>query len=368
MSTPKDLQAEAKAVLESAWEQVKRIPTEDLESHHFVAEVELQAKIKELITARTKAFRYAVLTQALAKASQQDLNCLVLQAGAGLPGAFDARSLCKKVVVPFEGRYFPGVLGTSQDPYVSKPLRRPRVTLEERVLREIKNKDEWKKLYDLLNAIEQRKDPDFSQRVLRQVLLEIRRLASQRLPRLPEKVSAGAIRAILEKYLARSTLGLGPQAVAYALLKVFNKRTRAYQEVISNPPTTPDAAAGRAADIECTGPDGTLQLAVCVTQRLDVQKLEEDLRKCSQSAVANVLFLASQITVDLEEAYRKAAEHRVNATINTLRDFVLSVTALLNGEMRRELIEEVVRVLDDWGGISAVTELTDVIREILGLP
>jgi len=365
MSSGNSLQDDARKVLKSAWQEVMRIPAPELETKHFLNEEQLRATITELVTARTKAFRYATLTQTLAKATQHDLNCLALQKGADLSGAFDARSLCKNVVTEFERQHFPNALGGSDDPYVSKPLRRPRISLEADVLREIKHKEEWRKLHALLNEIEERNDSKFTQRVLKQILLEIRKRISEQLPALPDKITAEEIRAILAEYLARSTLGLGPQAVAYSLLKVFNKRTGAYQEVTSRSPTAADAPAGRIADIECTDADGALRLAVCVTHKLDNQKLEQDLRKCKESGVANVLFLGSDITLASEQAYKLAANYGVNATIIALPDFVLAITALLNGEMRRELIQVISEVLRTWGGMSAATEFNEIVRKIL---
>jgi hypothetical protein len=365
MSKAKALANKARTVLQSVWEKIDSIPPADLETTHFVEDPELERIINELVNARTKALRYAALTQILAKATEHGLNCLALQAGARFKGAFDARSLCRQVVVPFEGDYLGGALGNSPDPYVNKPLRRPRISLDPDVVREIKHPEEWKKLHTLLDVIESRNDPDFTQQVLKQMLLEIRKLTSRQLPSLPEKLSAEMIRAIIVEYLSRSTLGLGPQAVAYSLLEVFNKRTGTYYEVSSAPPTTADIPAGRVADIECKDEKGALRLAVYVTQRLDLQKLEYELRKCKESGVANALFLASEIAVGRREAYEEASEYGVNAAIYDLVDFVLTITVLLNSEMRKKLIEQIAMVLQNWGGANAIREFIEVVTRIL---
>jgi hypothetical protein len=47
--------------------------------------------------------------------------------------------------------------------------------------------------------------------------------------------------------------------------------------------------------------------------------------------------------------------------INRLVDLVLSITVLLNSEMRRELIEEIRRVLSEWGGSSAERGFNEVL-------
>ena len=365
MSKARTLANKARTVLQSAWGEIASIPSADLETTHFVEDPELERIINELVNARTKALRYAALNQILAKATEHGLNCLALQAGARLKEAFDARSLCKQVVVPFEREHFGGALGGSTDPYVSKPLRRAKISLAPNVIRQIKYKEEWRKLHVLLCTVEERNDSDFTQRVLKQILLEIRKLISQQSLSLPEGISAEQTRAILSEYLARSTLGLGPQAVAYSLLEVFNERTRTYQEVTSASPTAADAPTGRVGDIECKDEKGALRLVVCVTQRLDLQKLKYELRKCKERGVANALFLASEIAVDRREAYEEASKYGVNAAIYDLVDFVLTITVLLNSEMRKRLIEQITRVLQHWGGASAVREFNEVVTRTL---
>ena len=46
-----------------------------------------------------------------------------MQANAPIQGAFDARSLCHKVIVPFERRFLNDALCGSNEPYLNKPAR-----------------------------------------------------------------------------------------------------------------------------------------------------------------------------------------------------------------------------------------------------
>ncbi len=197
--------------------------------------------------------------------------------------------------------------------------------------------------------MEDENNPELTHRVLRQMLLEIRKHISLQLPSLPAKLSAEKTRSILETYLKQPTLGLGPQAIAYSLLLSFNKRTGTYGKVNSAPPTTADAPSGRKADIECMNTEKDLLLAVYVTQKLDSHKLDDELKKCKEKNINNVLFLSIDSELSVKEAYERASEYGVNATFSSLLDIALSISALLNGEMRRELIEDIVRVLHEWG-------------------
>ncbi len=139
MSGPKLLVDEAQKILYQMWNEVLQLSPAELERTDFVEDSTLYQLIRDLMTARTKAFRYAALTQIIAKAVSPNINCLTLQAKADPPGAFDARSFCKKVLVPFEREYLGGALGNSQDPYVSKPLRRAKIDPD--IRREIKYQD-----------------------------------------------------------------------------------------------------------------------------------------------------------------------------------------------------------------------------------
>jgi hypothetical protein len=82
-------------------------------------------KIADVILGGHKTFRYILITGLLAKAADSSVNPLCLQAHAGVTGAFDARSLCHKVLVPFERKFLHSKLGGSNEPFLNKPARFP---------------------------------------------------------------------------------------------------------------------------------------------------------------------------------------------------------------------------------------------------
>lgn len=87
----------------------------------------IQDAVQRSINSRTKTYRYVLPTQILAKCVNSALDCRVVQEGSGLAGAFDARTLCHNVVVPFD-RANHNVLGGAPEPYVNNPLRIPSIT------------------------------------------------------------------------------------------------------------------------------------------------------------------------------------------------------------------------------------------------
>ena len=91
----------------------------------FTPVSEFDSQITAIVTGSHLTFRYVLFNGLLAKATDERANPLVLQAGSALPGAFDARSLCHKVLVPFEREYLRGALGASNEPFLNKPARHP---------------------------------------------------------------------------------------------------------------------------------------------------------------------------------------------------------------------------------------------------
>ena len=90
---------------------------------NYAAQSSLYNSIGKVIAGTHLTFRYILLTGLLAKATEPKANPLCLQAGAPLKGAYDARSLCHKVIVPHEQELFAGRLGSSNEPFLNKPAR-----------------------------------------------------------------------------------------------------------------------------------------------------------------------------------------------------------------------------------------------------
>lgn len=64
--------------------------------------------IERILRGSHKTYRYILVNALLAKATNESINIFSLQKGDGTDGKYDARSLCHKVVVPFETLKLPG--------------------------------------------------------------------------------------------------------------------------------------------------------------------------------------------------------------------------------------------------------------------
>src|SRR5690349_18380445 len=86
-------------------------------------EDEITDKIAIILKGTHKTYKYILVNGLLAKATKVTINALSLQAGAPIDGAYDARSLCHDVLVPFERDFLENSLGGSNEPFLNKPAR-----------------------------------------------------------------------------------------------------------------------------------------------------------------------------------------------------------------------------------------------------
>lgn len=79
--------------------------------------------ISSVLTSSHKTYRYILVNALLAKATNKEIDALSLQKGNGEKGKYDARTLCHKVIVPFEKLKLQGCIGNSNEPFLNKPAR-----------------------------------------------------------------------------------------------------------------------------------------------------------------------------------------------------------------------------------------------------
>lgn len=80
-------------------------------------------------------YKYILFTAILSKATDASINALCLQKKSELPGAYDARTVCHKVIVPFEMETLEKALGGSNEPFLNKPARFPELSKSNAVRR-----------------------------------------------------------------------------------------------------------------------------------------------------------------------------------------------------------------------------------------
>jgi len=250
---------------------------------------DVRAAISRSINSTTKTYRYILTTQLLAKAVSNQVDCRALQASAPLKGAFDARTICHKVVVPFD-RSAEGVLGNSDEPYVSKPARMPAIVQSARSAH--KNKRGFD---DLLLVLEfAQGNPKLSSDLLRLALAAIlSRLATVRVVYpVPNRASQASTLSCIHDYLTERSGGARLQAVAVALFRAIGRLYGQFAEVESNNINAADASTGNAADLECLAADGRIVKAVEIKDRqLTLLHIQSKLPRLREKGITEAIFV-----------------------------------------------------------------------------
>lgn len=350
------------------WNKILKIPREKLYEARFIENEQLTEYVRLIMRGRTESFKYALLTQLLAKLVEPSVNALAIQKQANTRGAFDARSFCRKVIVKFEKEYLGGVLGRSEDPYVSKPLRHAMISLD--VIQHIKDKRGWKMLYDILETVEKTNKTDFTRGVLKQALLEVRRVLEEvrtgaALPITKPKVSAFELREVINEFLSKPSEGARPQVIVYALMRILNKKTNAFEKIVSMKSTVADEYAKRLADIECFNSRGELRVGIAVTEDLDTRKLGEELDKAKNRGIEKLIIVAHRIRVDpniVNKIVNNYERYGIDVVISNLVNFVILLTTLLNSKMRSDFLEEVCKVLMELGYPEHLTDWVEILK------
>jgi len=298
------------------------------------------------------SIRYVLITQLLGKFADGSRDALCLQRGskegAVEEGRWDPRSFCARIVVPWVQRT-DNVLGTSTDPYVSKPLRRPR--LDELSI-PLKARDEWDRVERVLGKVQDRNDPAFTEQTLRRCLASIARryLALDIEYSIPSRVGYSQMLAAVESFLATKSRGEVPLIVATAVLRILGNQFGLFDEVKRQGINEPDSPTGSPGDIQCFiwGEQDvrTLILAVEVKDiELRLVDVNATIQKARRQKLADILFVtpgivtkeASEVKSKFHEEWTKG----LNLYQLSLMDLLRVLTPLSGEDIRPVLLKEI---------------------------
>ncbi len=329
--------------LEDQWEQILSTYESDPDQ-----------EIDRFVDSSIVSIRYAILTQLLGKHAEPTRDLLCLQRGkqestAGPDGRWDPRGFCTRVVVPWVRRH-ESVLGTSGDPYVSKPLRRPRL---DQGMESLKSRQEWDALVSFLTTLQDASDPVMVKDAVLRCLKSIaRRLSKQQVDYpVPMRIGLDHLCDLLDRYLAVSSGGLRPMVVTTALMKTIGRAYSLFSRVESQGVNEADAASGVPGDVMCYGEADSLALAVEVKgDELTLIELESTITKARSSRVTNILFA----TPGFASADREAIEAKIteefaqgsNIYQTSIHSLTRSAFMLLGEEWRVTFLQAVCSELD----------------------
>ena len=299
----------------------------------------LDDSIDELINCDVVSIRYALLTQLLGKFCDAGRDALSIQRGdaetAEAAGRWDARSFCQSYVVPWVSETGQ-VLGTSPDPYVNNPLRRPRLDAGQEALR---YRSLWDKLSDTLRVVQDQDDPAYTELQLRRCLASLVRKYNALAVQfdVPQRISLEVTANLVAQYLAEPSGGERPQIIVAALMRIIGYKFGLFDRVTRQAINEADAASSRPGDVICSS-DGEDVLAVEVKDRaLELQDVETVIIKARRSNVTEVLFANTaprQGSPDIAERVQR--EFGLGINIYELEiDTLLRVALAIAGEESR---------------------------------
>jgi len=337
-----------KQKLEMKWSGLRESePVEDID-----IPAEIINSITQSINAKTKSYRYVLPTQILAKSVDHSLDCRSIQAGSGLRGAFDARSVCHKVIVPFD-RNNECVLGGSAEPYVNNPIRIPAIRGEFRSAQ--KKKDEFDHLIKVLAFAED--NHDLIDKLLWAVLVEIKKRLSEIKVTysVPNRASTMQVLDLLQGYLSERTGGLRLQVLSTALFRSIGEAFNLWSAVQSNVINAADASTGSAADIECIDQKGLVLLAVEVKDRkLELRHVQDALPKVREKGIRELIFLIQNCIKEedkenIESILKEQFTSGQNLYVEDFFVFARVILSLMGEVNRRKFLEYVGEELEDRG-------------------
>ena len=364
MATPD--RERAKGILTEIW---KEVTDEDGEADSSEVSTEVRTRIAELLTSEAVSFTYSLPTQLLGKVTNPKLDALCLQRGENEESQWDPRSFAAAVIVPWVGEN-ENVLGSSQDPYVSNPLRQARVVPNPPNVR-ANTLALWQALHDVLRDVEERDDPHYARAVFREVLRQTHEILKSRRFDYPTltRISMEQTLYLAGRLLERSREGEHGMSLAAALFKVIGRRFGLWDQVLRLASTTADQASGMTGDLECRR-SGELVYAVEVKERMlklaDVVSFDEKLSKSRLAeALINAPGVHSSDADGVHNRIRLMWGRGINLCQLTIAELVSVTMGLAGEDGRLEFIAEVGKQLDEYARPSGRAAWRDLLKSVL---
>jgi hypothetical protein len=290
------------------------------------------AEIRTIIQGNHLTFRYILVTALLGKATNQSINALALQAGADIAGAYDARSLCHKVVVPIERQLLNRALGGSNELFVNNPARLPTISLSNPVKR---GNDTiiQSMLYKVLSEIETSEQSFNSLCVAVHYAVEKQTARSALLPQPIESADSHLkIIEFVDALVTRSIEGQVAAIVAGTILSTHFDQFEGF-EVIVHPVNQSGASSNEVADIDIKQNGKIFVVIEVKDKQFSAQDVDHAAFKVSQYGLKSITFIigvnGTCIGSSLEQVAKTVLLTRnVNVVFVDLGSFVRSVSAL----------------------------------------
>jgi len=345
--------ASARAALDKAWADIGSGSTPP---------GKMQQLIENVMSASDVTFKYILATGYLAKYVNQNVHARALQTGSSLPGAYDARSLCHKVVVGFE-KSKGNLFGLSNEPFVNKPARHPEHEGDNPQLR---NRLLAQRLHAALELAQSGSRDQTFQGLVHILRVGLKNAANETQVKPTTRVNLRDVIKFVETFLKETDGGARLVGVwgAFTVLLTESGRVKVYS------PNAADLYGKTAGDVEVYYDKNLISASECKQRVMNLDDVKHGISKALKKGVPEYNFVISAGIVRgeealIEEAIHKNSGHVDLAVVDVHKELQL-LAAMLNPVRRAKFGTVVVELLREmrkfesanaaaeiWNGITA---------------
>ncbi len=299
--------------------------------------------IQEILTAKDVTYKYILITGLLGKLTNPQTHPRALQARSALPGAYDARSLCHRVVVSFE-KTKGNLFGLSNEPFLNKPARHPE---HDKDNPQLKNKRLAGLTHDLLEAAHAARSSQ-----VEAMLVSALRIARDQMT---DPVAASAhiqsnylhVVNFVRTFLEDTNGGSRLVSVVGTFLTLLNPKG----SVKIYPPTYSDKFAKTVGDIEVRSGEALVSVYECKHRPLTLDDIRHGIKKAKEHGIPEYGFvhaagLAAGRTREIIGAVETAGEE-MDVLLIDIHTVAPSWAMLLNPLRRSEFGATTLMILRD---------------------
>ncbi|MGH9860539.1 MAG: restriction endonuclease, SacI family [Candidatus Acidiferrales bacterium] len=275
MAETVDLEA-AHKILVAAWDEIgasTRPPAR------------MQELIETVLNAPDVTFKYILITGYLGKATNRRVHARALQTNSSLPGAYDARSLCHKVVVGFE-KSKGNLFGLSNEPFVNKPARHPEHDGENPQLR---NRGLSRSLHLALEQAQTAKRENVYLGLVHILRTGLQHASNEKQVRGTGLANFGKVTAFIGSFLEEADGGARLVAVWGTFVKLLSEKG----QVKVYPPSASDFFGKTVGDVEVFYDGVLVSASECKQRPINSDDIQHGIKKALQGGVPEYHFVLS---------------------------------------------------------------------------
>jgi hypothetical protein len=331
MSTTVNLE-EARQNIEAAWEKVA--------DASISAPPAILAKIEEILGGDV-TYKYILVTGLLGKLTNQRVHARALQVGSSLPEAYDARSLCHRVVVPFE-KTKGNLFGLSDEPFLNKPARHPE---HDKNNKQLRNKRLAALTHDVLEAAQTASPVEVEAMLVSALRLGKEIAAAQVSATVEVDSTLQHVLRFVQEFLRETDGGAHLVAITGAFVTLLSEgfTVKVY------PPTYADKFAKTSGDIEVFAEENLLSAYECKHRPLTLADVRHGIKKARENGIPEYVFVyAAGLAAGEEEAIKQevdAAQEERDVALVNITTAARLWAVILNSHRRATFGETVATIL-----------------------